>query len=153
MPGSGLEALHPRVAAPCQAGAARAPHHQGLGDRFVLDARGGASSPAASYPARLEGELEKLFPGVDVDVVKRGISGEIAAGAADRLRDTVAEVEPDLLVWQVGTNDALARVELNSPLTEVIGPRSPHYTKWAFAVLATTCCGSTTNFRTSSTGC
>ena len=74
----------------------------------------GASSPAASYPARLEGELEKLFPGVDVDVVKRGISGEIAAGAADRLRDTVAEVEPDLLVWQVGTNDALARVELKT---------------------------------------
>ena len=114
MPGSGLEALHPRVAAPRQAGAAGAPHHQGLGDRFVLDARGGASSPAASYPARLEGELEKLFPGVDVDVVKRGISGEIAAGAADRLRDTVAEVEPDLLVWQVGTNDALARVDLKT---------------------------------------
>ena len=74
----------------------------------------GASSPAASYPARLEGELEKLFPGVDVDVVNRGISGEIAAGAADRMRDTVAEVEPDLLVWQVGTNDALARVDLET---------------------------------------
>jgi len=70
----------------------------------------GSSSPAATYPARLEDELEKLFPNVNVDVVNRGISGEIAADAADRLKETVAEVEPDLVVWQVGTNDALARV-------------------------------------------
>src|SRR3954452_7258635 len=72
---------------------------------------GGSSSPAASYPARLEDELERLTPGVDVDVVNRGISGEITGGAADRLKDAVVEVEPDLVVWQVGTNDALARVD------------------------------------------
>ncbi len=72
---------------------------------------GDASSPAASYPARLEDQLEKLFPGVDIDVVNRGISGEIAGGAVDRLKNIVAEVQPDLLVWQVGTNDALARVD------------------------------------------
>jgi acyl-CoA thioesterase I len=72
---------------------------------------GGSSSPAASYPARLEDELERLTPGVDVDVVNRGISGEIAGGATDRLKDVVVEVEPDLVVWQVGTNDALARVD------------------------------------------
>jgi acyl-CoA thioesterase I len=74
----------------------------------------GASSPMATYPARLEGELEKLFPNVEVDVVNRGLAGEIAAGAARRMKDTVAEVEPDLVVWQVGTNDAIARVEVDS---------------------------------------
>ena len=74
----------------------------------------GASSPLASYPVRLETELEKLFPGVEIDVTNRGISGEGAAGAAQRMQNTVAEVDPDLVVWQVGTNDALARVDLDS---------------------------------------
>lgn len=72
----------------------------------------GASSPLASYPMRLESELEKLFPGVDMEVENRGISGEIAAGAADRMRGTIAEIQPDLVIWQVGTNDALARVNI-----------------------------------------
>lgn len=74
----------------------------------------GASSPRATYPARLEGELEKMFSDdVEVEVINRGVSGEIAAGAADRMRSTVAEVDPDLVIWQVGTNDALARVEVD----------------------------------------
>jgi lysophospholipase L1-like esterase len=75
----------------------------------------GASSPQATYPARLEGELEKLFSDdVDFEVVNRGVSGEVASDAADRMRNTVAEVDPDLVIWQVGTNDALARVDVES---------------------------------------
>jgi acyl-CoA thioesterase-1 len=74
----------------------------------------GASSPLASYPMRLEGELEKLFPGVEIEVVNRGLSGEVASGAADRMKNTIAEVEPDLVIWQVGTNDALARVDIET---------------------------------------
>ena len=73
----------------------------------------GASSPRATYPARLEGELEKMFSDdVEIQVINRGVSGEIAAGAADRMRNTVAEVDPDIVIWQVGTNDALARVDV-----------------------------------------
>lgn len=74
----------------------------------------GASSPMASYPIRLEGELERLFPGTEVEVINRGVSGEGAAGAVERMKTTIAEVEPDLVIWQVGTNDALARVDLDS---------------------------------------
>lgn len=74
----------------------------------------GASSPMASYPIRLEGELERLFPGTEVDVISRGVSGEGAAGAVERMKATIADVEPDLVIWQVGTNDALARVDLDS---------------------------------------
>jgi acyl-CoA thioesterase-1 len=75
----------------------------------------GGASGGGSYPARLEGELAKMFSDdIEVEVVNRGLSGEIAAGAAERMRNTVAEVDPDLIVWPVGTNDALARVDVDS---------------------------------------
>lgn len=77
---------------------------------------GPAASPglglSTPYPVRLESELTKSFPGVEVDVEGRTISGEIATGATDRLHAVVAEVQPDLVVWQVGANDALARVPI-----------------------------------------
>jgi lysophospholipase L1-like esterase len=71
----------------------------------------GASSPVASYPVRLENDLEGFLKGFDVQMIARGISGEIAEGAAERIKLEVAEAKPDLVVWQVGTNDAMARVE------------------------------------------
>jgi lysophospholipase L1-like esterase len=48
-----------------------------------------------------------------VTVVNRGVSGELAAGAAIRMRNEVALEEPDLVLWQVGTNDALAYVPVD----------------------------------------
>ncbi|HRY04415.1 MAG TPA: SGNH/GDSL hydrolase family protein, partial [Beijerinckiaceae bacterium] len=36
--------------------------------------------------------------------------GEVAATTADRLRTEVALNRPDLVLWQLGTNDALSRV-------------------------------------------
>ncbi len=36
------------------------------------------------------------------------MSGEVAQGAADRMKHEVEETKPDLVVWQLGTNDALA---------------------------------------------
>lgn len=71
----------------------------------------GASSPAATYPVRLESDLEKFLPGVDVQVTNRGISGEVGQDAAERIKLEIAELGPDLVVWQVGTNDALARID------------------------------------------
>jgi lysophospholipase L1-like esterase len=46
-------------------------------------------------------------------VVGRGLSGEVAQGAADRMKKEIEEVKPDLVVWQVGTNDALRHVSLD----------------------------------------
>src|SRR5262249_28615631 len=46
----------------------------------------GASSPSATYVARLEPTLEGAFKGIDFDVMGRGVSGEEAQGAADRMR-------------------------------------------------------------------
>jgi lysophospholipase L1-like esterase len=72
----------------------------------------GASSPTATYVARLEPTLEGALKGIDFDVIGRGMSGEEAQGAADRMRKEVEDAKPDLVVWQVGTNDALRHVDL-----------------------------------------
>ena len=58
----------------------------------------GASSPIATYIARLETTLEGSLRGMEVDVVGRGMSGE----AQSHARDEVEETRPDLVVWQVG---------------------------------------------------
>jgi acyl-CoA thioesterase I len=71
----------------------------------------GASSPLASYPVRLENDLEGVIDGLTVEMFTRGQSGEDAEGAAERLKAEVAEIKPDLIVWQVGTNDAVARID------------------------------------------
>ena len=73
----------------------------------------GASSPAATYIAKLEGTLEGAMKGLDFDVIGRGKSGEVAQGAADRMKQEIAETRPDLVVWQVGTNDALRHVSID----------------------------------------
>jgi hypothetical protein len=86
-----------------------------LDDRHTLKilAIGGSSAPgsSASYPVKLEAALEQAMPKVDVVIEHRGLPGEIAAGAGERLRSLVADADPDLVVWQVGTHDAIARVD------------------------------------------
>jgi acyl-CoA thioesterase-1 len=72
----------------------------------------GASSPAHSYPARLEAELRTRLPGVDIVVVNRGVNGEDAAEMLARLDDDVIAERPDLVLWQVGTNAVLRNFDL-----------------------------------------
>ncbi|MEH3144885.1 MAG: GDSL-type esterase/lipase family protein [Methylobacterium frigidaeris] len=81
-------------------------------DVLSVGSSSGGLGIAGSYPVRLEDALEKSMPDVAVEVQSRGVSGEIVYGAAERLRNVIAETEPDLVVWQVGTNDALARVDI-----------------------------------------
>ncbi|ARN81207.1 SGNH/GDSL hydrolase family protein [Methylocystis bryophila] len=70
----------------------------------------GASSSDKTYPARLEVVLESALNGADLQIINRGASGETADVAAERLRGEVALTKPDVVLWQLGTNDALARV-------------------------------------------
>ncbi len=83
---------------------------------------GGSSARGAArggYTAMIEQFLERTVRGLDVEIVNRGFSGELAEAGAQRIKVEVGLTEPDLVLWQVGTNDALAYVPLDR-LTAVI---------------------------------
>src|SRR4029453_429321 len=67
----------------------------------------GASTPANSYPSRLEAELRAHFPGHPLTVVNRGVGGEEAADMLARFETGVMAENPHLVIWQVGTNSLL----------------------------------------------
>jgi len=71
----------------------------------------GASKPEYSYPSRLAALLQDRFPDLAIRVVNRGVGGEYGAGTADRIVRDVLPEKPDLVIWQVGTNDVLGDVD------------------------------------------
>jgi lysophospholipase L1-like esterase len=89
----------------------------------------GASPPvnrryaAGGQSERIRDILQQAVKGLDVVMINRGVSGELSAQAAERIKTQVALHEPDLVLWQVGTNDALAYVpleELESTISETV---------------------------------
>ena len=78
----------------------------------------GASSPAASYPSRLEIELQVEFPSSAIKVINRGVNGEEMPDMLTRFERDVIAARPDLVLWQVGTNSVLREHPLapSSPL-------------------------------------
>jgi acyl-CoA thioesterase-1 len=74
----------------------------------------GATSRRKNYPSQLESMLEKVLKDVPIEVVNRGVSGETAETTAERLRMEAALLKPDLVLWQVGTNDAVQRVSVEN---------------------------------------
>jgi acyl-CoA thioesterase-1 len=67
----------------------------------------GASSPFRSYPAELLRVLQKNYPGVKVTVYNKGIGGQDVTQMLERLERDVFVEDPDLVVWQLGTNAAI----------------------------------------------
>ena len=59
------------------------------------------------YTDLIETILHKAIKDVNVVMINRGVSGELAANAATRMKNEVALDEPDLVLWQVGTNSVL----------------------------------------------
>ena len=72
----------------------------------------GASSPANAYPARLQTDLRKKLHGIDVAVINRGIGGEHVDDMLARLDRDVIKAEPQLVIWQTGSNDPLRGVSV-----------------------------------------
>jgi len=55
----------------------------------------GASSEAATYPSRLAAELGPMLPGVRIEVVNKGVPGEVALDMVHRLdADVLSAVAP-----------------------------------------------------------
>jgi acyl-CoA thioesterase-1 len=71
----------------------------------------GATSRSANYPSRLEAELRDRFPGHDIVVHNRGIGGEEIDDMLRRFKTAVIAAEPDLVIWQLGTNSVLRNHE------------------------------------------
>jgi lysophospholipase L1-like esterase len=67
----------------------------------------GSSSPANSYPSRLEAALRRYFPDHPITVVNRGVNGEEATDMLARFPTNVIAEDPHLVIWQVGTNALL----------------------------------------------
>jgi acyl-CoA thioesterase I len=71
----------------------------------------GASSPDASYPARLEVHLRTLMPGRVVFVTNRGAPKQSAADMVQRFKSDVLIEKPALVIWETGTADAVRGVD------------------------------------------
>jgi acyl-CoA thioesterase I len=87
----------------------------------------GASSTAVlgwrreGAPPLLEQILERTIKGLDVEIINRGFSGELADATGTRIKIEVALNHPDIVLWQVGTNDAFAQVPVDAFESSVRG--------------------------------
>jgi lysophospholipase L1-like esterase len=64
----------------------------------------GATSPANTYPSRLEAELRQQFPGHVLTVVNRGVNNEEISNMLVRFETAVVAERPQLVIWQFGSN-------------------------------------------------
>lgn len=74
----------------------------------------GASTIAHSYPSQLKDELQRLFPRSTITVLNRGVSGQDVQDMLKRLNADAIDHKPDLVIWQTGTNSALAHANIDA---------------------------------------
>jgi len=96
-----------------QAAAAVAQHHSL--DIVVLGTGSSTLPPPAgekaAYPARLQGALSALLPGIAVKVVAEVKARQTAAEMLDQALPGIAQQRPALIIWQTGTVDAIKGVD------------------------------------------
>jgi lysophospholipase L1-like esterase len=63
------------------------------------------SDPALTYPGMLKSELELLKPGLQVAITNSGRNADTIPGNVARFERDVFAHRPDLVIWQIGTND------------------------------------------------
>ena len=71
----------------------------------------GSTSPEFNYPNRLAAQLQRHYPTADITVLNRGQGGEDAPEMMKRLQTSVIDMQPDLVIWQVGTNAVLRNLD------------------------------------------
>jgi lysophospholipase L1-like esterase len=62
-------------------------------------------SSDATYPEVMRRELARLRPNARIEVINSGRIGETIGGSIDRFDRDVLAYRPDLVIWQLGTND------------------------------------------------
>lgn len=60
---------------------------------------------AATYPEVMRRELASLRPQVRIEIINSGRIGDTISGTIGRFERDVLAYDPDLIVWQLGTND------------------------------------------------
>lgn len=70
----------------------------------------GATAPERTYPAQLAALLVGGRPSVAADVVNSGVPGETIAMNMARLERDVLAHRPDLVIWQLSTNDVFRQI-------------------------------------------
>ena len=74
----------------------------------------GASSPDRSYPSRLGVAMRGRHPGRRIEVLNAGVNGQEVPEMLARLdRDVIAH-DPDLVIWQFGSNSLLRQSPLDA---------------------------------------
>lgn len=71
----------------------------------------GSTSPDFNYPNRLAAQLRRQYPTADITVVNAGKGGEDAPEMMKRLQTAVLDWQPDMVIWQVGTNAVLRNLD------------------------------------------
>jgi hypothetical protein len=66
-----------------------------------------------SYPTYLENALREQLPGIDVKVYVRAKARQPASELLSLLPTIAAETKPALVIWQVGTADALRQTDID----------------------------------------
>ena len=80
----------------------------------------GTSSPAYTYPNRLADQLRRKFPTSDITIINRGMGGQDAPEMMKRFDAAVLAADPDLVIWQLGTNTVVKGNESDVAATAVL---------------------------------
>ncbi|MGO9787355.1 MAG: SGNH/GDSL hydrolase family protein [Stellaceae bacterium] len=67
---------------------------------------------ANAYPHRLEEALRRRHPGVPITVINKGIPRQSAEDMVARFAEDVLPHDPNLVIWETGTVDAVRGIEV-----------------------------------------
>jgi hypothetical protein len=92
--------------------------HRGKPVRIVVIGGGStkgaaAGAPENAYPSRLQAALQKRFPEVPITVVNLGVPRQTARQMIDRFPTEASKDKPALIIWEVGTSDAVRGVDID----------------------------------------
>ena len=84
------------------------------------------SSNQATWPARLQEKLRKVYPGRNIEVINASLGGYVAADNLKNLRHRVLPLNPDLVIFYEANNEIVADTgELAKRLGLTTGSRQP----------------------------